>query len=91
MRLNKRRRESHASNVPLTPNLVRTLLLSRHLQVPNDDEGGTYTRISFEGGSFGDEEDDEAGDGADLGDDDDDDDDSSVDGGPGNPRECIIS
>ncbi|KAG0588493.1 hypothetical protein KC19_2G246800 [Ceratodon purpureus] len=98
MKINKRRRESH-SNIPLTPSIVRTLLLSRHLQVPNDDDSGTYTRISFEGGSFGDEEDDDEVD-SDLGDDDDDDlddddddddDDSSEDGGPRNPRECIVS
>lgn len=83
MKLNKRRRESHASNISLTPNLVRTLLLSRNWQVPTDDEGGTYTRVSFEGGSFEGEEDAAPNEASD--------DDSSEDGGVGNPRECIIS
>ena len=89
MKLNKRRRENHAA-IPLTPNLVRTLLLSRHLQ--SNDESDHYTRISFEGGSFGGAEEDEADDDNDHDDDhEDDDDDSSEDGDPRNPRECVIS
>lgn len=85
MKINKRRRESHASSVPLTAGLVRTLLLQRHLQIPTEGEGGTYTRVSFEGGSFDDEI------AAVLDSDFEGDDDSSDDGGNGNPRECIIS
>jgi len=83
MKLNRRRRESHASNISLTPNLVRTFL-SRDWQVPTDDEGGTYTHVSFEGGSFEGDEDATPNEGSD-------DEDSSEDGGIGNPRECIIS
>lgn len=84
MRTNKRRRESHAANIPLTAGLVRTLLLQRHLQIPTDTEFGTYTRVSFEGGAF---------DGGHIAvlDSDFDGDDSSDDDSTGNPRECIIS
>jgi len=84
MRMNKRRREGHAFNIAHTPNLVRTLLLSRDWQVPTDDEGGTYTRVSFEGASF--EGDEEAASNEGSGEED-----SSDDGTIGNPRECLIS
>lgn len=87
MRLNKRRRESHASNISLTPNFVRTLLLSRDWQAPTYDEGGFYTHgaVSLESelGLEGHEEDAAPNEGSE--------DDSSEDGGIGNPRECIIS
>jgi len=84
MRLNKRRRESHAAHIPLTAGLVRTLLLQRHLQIPTDNELGTYTRVSFEGGSL---------DGGHIAvlDSDFEGDDSSDEDSAGNPRECIIS
>lgn len=83
MRINKRRRESQANNIQLTPGLVRRLLLSRHLHMPNYNEGGTNTQVSFEGGYA----DDDGG----VVDSDFDEDDSFEEGDIGNPRECIIS
>ncbi|KAG0622559.1 hypothetical protein M758_3G106900 [Ceratodon purpureus] len=51
MENNKRRRENHATSIPLTPELLRNLLLLRHLQAPTDGEGRRSTRVSFEGWS----------------------------------------
>lgn len=53
MEVNKRRRENHATNIRLTPDLVRNLLLLRHLQGPTDADGLRSARFSFEGGPPG--------------------------------------